>query len=424
MPSKALLRPVEAVSAARHVQGADAAVTGRLDADAVFKRRDSFTSDWDDSGQLEWAAGADIEVVRGHGVLAGERLVEVAGDDGTLRLTATHAVVVATGSVPSEPPIDGLAETPHWGSRDATSSHTVPASLAVLGGGVVGVEMAQAYTGLGSAVTLIGGGRLLARAEPFAGQLLTDSLREQGVEVLIGRTAQRVESAEAGVRVTLDDGSTVGAEQLLVATGRRPATRDLGLESVGLSPGDALAVDDQGLVDGVDGGWLYAVGDVNGRAPLTHQGKYQARIVGSVVVARARGELPGDPEPWTAYTLAADHTAVPQVVFTEPQVAWVGRTAGEADKAGLRTRVVELDIAVAGSSLHRDGYTGRAAFVVDEDRRVLAGVTFVGPDVAEMLHSATVAVVGEVPLDRLWHAVPSYPTIAEVWLRFLETYGL
>jgi dihydrolipoamide dehydrogenase len=284
--------------------------------------------------------------------------------------------------------------------------------------------MAQAYTGFGSDVTLIGGRRLLERAEPFAGEMLADSLREQGASVLLGALAQRVESTGTGVRVTLADGSTVEAEQLLVATGRRPGTRNLGVESVGLRPGDALAVDDQGRVDGVGGGWLYAVGDVNGRAPLTHQGKYQARIVGSVVVARARGELPGDPEPWTAYSLAADHTAVPQVVFTEPQVAWVGRTAAEADAAGLRTRVVGLDIAVAGSSVHRDGYTGRAAFVVDEDRRVLAGVTFVGPDVAELLHSATIAVVGEVPLDRLWHAVPSYPTIAEVWLRFLESYGL
>ena len=250
MPSKALLRPVEAVSAARHVRGADAAVTGRLDASAVFERRDSFTSHWDDSGQVEWAEGAGIEVVRGHGVLAGERAVEVTGDDGTLRLTATQAVVVATGSVPSEPPIDGLAGTPHWSSRDATSSHAVPASLAVLGGGVVGSEMAQAYTGFGSDVTLIGGRRLLERAEPFAGEMLADSLREQGASVLLGSLAQRVESTGTGVRVTLADGSTVEAEQLLVATGRRPGTRNLGVESVGLTPGDALAVDDQGRVDG------------------------------------------------------------------------------------------------------------------------------------------------------------------------------
>ena len=187
MPSKALLGPVDAVDAARHLGGADAAVTGRIDAAAVFARRDSFTSDWDDSGQVEWAEGAGIEVVRGHGRLAGERVVEVELDGDVTRLTARLAVVVATGSVPSEPPLDGLADTPHWGSRQATSSHEVPESLAVLGGGVVGVEMAQAYLGLGSDVTLIAGPAVLGRAEPFAGEMVADSLREQGATVRVGR---------------------------------------------------------------------------------------------------------------------------------------------------------------------------------------------------------------------------------------------
>jgi dihydrolipoamide dehydrogenase len=233
-----------------------------------------------------------------------------------------------------------------------------------------------------------------------------------------------VDRDDLGVHLQLDDGSTVSGDELLVATGRRPATSDLGLETVGLEPGQTLTVDDSGVVEGLDGNWLHAVGDVNGRAPLTHQGKHQARIVGSVVVARARGELPDTIAAWTAYSLAADHVAVPQVVFTTPQVASVGRTAAEAGEAGLRTRVVDLDIDVAGAYLHRESYSGKARFVVDEDRRVLVGVTFVGPDVAELLHSATVAVAGEVPLERLWHAVPSYPTISEVWLRFLEEYGL
>jgi len=421
IPSKALLRPVEAVSATRDVDGA---VGAQLDPTAVFARRDSFTHDWDDSSQADWIAGAGIELLRGHARLAGERVVEVAGADGTIRVTAGVAVVVATGSVAAEPPVAGLADTPHWGSRDATSASEVPAHLAILGGGVVGVEMAQVYLGLGSDVTVVNDDRLLARAEPFAGELLADSLRAQGATVVTGQKAQQADSVGERVGLTLSDGTRVEADRLLVATGRKPATDSLGLETVGLEPGQTLAVDDQGLVDGVAGSWLYAVGDVNGRAPLTHQGKHQARIVASVIVARANGDLPAGPPAWGAYSLAADHTAVPQVVFTEPQVAWVGRTSAEAEAAGLRTRVVELDIAVAGSSLFRDGYTGRAAFVVDEDRRVLVGVTFVGPGVAELLHSATVAVVGEVPVDRLWHAVPSFPTISEVWLRFLEAYGL
>jgi len=423
-PSKALLRPGDAVEAARHVPGAAAAVTGGLDAAAVFARRDYFTGNWDDAGQVAWAEGAGIEVVRGHGRLAGERVVEVELDGDVTRLTARHAVVMATGSVPSEPPVDGLAGTPHWGSREATSAHEVPTSLVVLGGGVVGVEMAQAYVSLGSEVTLIGGTGLLGRAEPIAGELVTDSLREQGATIRLGVQATAVRARDGGVEVDLDDGSSIRAAQLLVATGRRPTTVGVGVETVGLIPGEPLTVDDQGLVEGVRGEWLYAVGDVNGRAPLTHQGKYQARIAASVVVARASGELPATPPPWSAFALTADHGAVPQVVFTQPQVASVGRTASQAAADDVNIRVVDLDIAVAGSSLHRDGYTGKARFVVDEDRRVLVGVTFVGPDVAELLHSATVAVTGEVPLDRLWHAVPSFPTISEVWLRFLEEYGL
>ena len=225
MPSKALLRPVEAVSAARHVGGADAAVTGELDAAAVFARRDSFTSALGRHRPGRVGRGRRHRGRPRPWRLAGERRGR--GDRrrrARVRLTATHAVVVATGSVPSEPPIDGLADTPHWGSRDATSAHEVPASLAVLGGGVVGVEMAQAYIGLGSDVTLIGGRRLLARAEPFAGELVADSLREQGATVLLGPQAQRVEPTGTGVRVTLDDGATVEADRLLVATGRRPAT--------------------------------------------------------------------------------------------------------------------------------------------------------------------------------------------------------
>ncbi|MBA2640394.1 MAG: NAD(P)/FAD-dependent oxidoreductase [Nocardioidaceae bacterium] len=426
MPSKALLRPGEALAAARQLGGAISG--GELDVAAVLARRDSFTSNWDDSSQVEWVEGAGVDFVRGHGRLVGERAVEVTGPAGTVRISARHAVIVATGSTPVEPPVDGLADLTHWGSREATSAHKIPPSLAVLGGGVVGVEMAQAYANLGSQVVLVAGAGLLARAESFAGELVADSLREQGVTVHVGPQAKQAQQTPDGVRLTLDDGTTVDAATLLVATGRRPATADIGVETVGLTPGEPLAIDDQGVVDKVrdnDGaGWLYAVGDVNGRAPLTHQGKHQARIAGSVVVARSRGELPADPPPWSKFSLAADHAAVPQVVFTDPQVAWVGRTAKQATEAGLSTRVVDLDIAVAGSSVHRDGYTGKARFVVDTDRGVLVGVTFVGPDVAELLHSATIAVVGEVPLDRLWHAVPSFPTISEVWLRFLEQYGL
>jgi dihydrolipoamide dehydrogenase len=295
--------------------------------------------------------------------------------------------------------------------------------LIVVGGGVVGVEMARAYAGLGSTVTLLAGPRLLERNEAFAGEMVADGLRAQGVDVRLNTAAVAVATGAAGRVVTLKDGSTVEAAELLIATGRRPATDDIGMESVGLEPGEPLRIDDHGRVREVRGTWLHAIGDVNGRVPLTHQGKHQARIVSSVIAASA-ADSPVDTRAWSRHTLTADAAAVPQVVFTDPQVAAVGRTAAEAEQDLVRTRVVDLDIAVAGSSLHAEGYTGRARFVVDDDHDVLVGVTFVGQDVAELLHSATIAVAGEVPLSRLWHSVPSFPTISEVWLRFLEEYGL
>ncbi|WP_199430251.1 dihydrolipoyl dehydrogenase family protein [Qaidamihabitans albus] len=415
MPSKALLRPGNLLAAARRVPGAG--VTGGLDTDAVFARRDAFAAHWDDGGQVDWARGAGIEPVRGHGRITGER--EVTIDDGRV-LRATHAVVVCTGSVPNMPRLDGLADVPVWTSRDATAASEVPGRLAVLGGGVVGVEMAQAWARLGATVDLIvSGARPLPRLAGFVGDAVAEGLREDGVRVHLEADAERVSTVDGSVRIGLADGRELAADRLLVATGRRPATDDIGLGIVGLDPGAALIVDDSGMVSGVDGDWLYAAGDVTGRAPLTHQGKYAARVVGDVVAAKARGERPVA-APWSRFAATADHHAVTQVVFTDPEVASVGLPAAESE----RHRVVDLDIAVAGSALHADGYSGRARMVVDTEREVLAGVTFVGQDVAELLHSATVAVVGEVPLHRLWHAVPAFPTISEVWLRLLEEYGL
>ncbi|WP_141983922.1 dihydrolipoyl dehydrogenase family protein [Saccharothrix saharensis] len=412
MPSKALLRPGHALAAARRVPGVP--VGARLDPVEVLKRRNSFTSDWDDAGQVEWAEGAGLTVVRGRGRLVGERRVDV---DGRV-LTATKAVVVCTGSVPRIPSLPGLADVAYWTSREATSAQEVPESLVVLGGGVVGVEMAQAWARLGSDVTLVvSGERPLPKFEAFAGDLVAEGLREDGVRIVTGAKAVAVSGSDGGVALRLSDGSEVRGAHLLIATGRQPATTDLGVERFGFTAGEALDVDDTGRVSGVD--WLYAAGDVTGRALLTHQGKYAARAVGTAIVTDAV-----DPEPWTAPVATADHTAVPQVVFTDPEVASVGWSEAQAREAGLEIRVVDLDIAVAGSSLHADGYRGKARMIVDERKRTLVGVTFAGPDVAELIHAATIAIVGEVTVDRLWHAVPAYPTISEVWLRLLEAYGL
>lgn len=421
MPSKALLRPAEAVRAARQVGGAAAAVTGALDVPAVLARRDSFTNDWSDAGQAGWLTGAGISLVRGHGALTGIREVTVTGaDGGTTVLTARHAVAIATGSDAAVPDIDGLRAARPWTSREATSAKKVPASLAIIGGGVVATEMATAYASFGTRVTLIARTGLLSGMEPFAGDLVAAALRAQGATVLLGTATTRVTRTADGVEVHTD-GGTVTAEEVLVATGRTPRTGGIGLETVGLTPGDWIATDDTMRVPGFD--WLYAVGDVTHRALLTHQGKYQARAAGDVIAARAAGKPVSD-APWGTHVATADHAAVPQVTFTDPQVASVGLTAAAAREAGHQIRVVDYDLGrVAGAGLHADGYTGTARLVVDERREVLLGATFAGPDVAELLQSATIAVVGEVPLARLWHAVPAYPTISEIWLRLLEAYG-
>ena len=422
MPSKALLRPGAALRAARAVAGAAEAVTGELDARAVFRRRDRITHDRDDASQVEWLDGAGIALVRGHARLTGTRRVTVTASDGSVtELVARHAVAVCTGSVPVLPEVPGLADIDAWTSRDATSASEVPATLAVLGGGVVGCELATAYANLGSEVTLVARRGLLGGVEPFAADLVHEGLERLGVRVLTDTELASARRTGDGVELELAGRERVTVERVLVATGRVGRTHDLGLEAVGITPGDAIEVDDTLRVPGVD--WLYAVGDVNGRVKLTHQGKYQARAAGDAIAARAAGRSVDD-SPWGAHVATADHRAVPQVTFTDPEIASVGLTAAAAEKAGLRTRVLDYDLSwLAGATVYADDYRGQARAVVDVDRGVLVGATFVGPDVGELVHAATVAIVGEVPLDRLWHAVPPYPTVSEVWLRWLEAFG-
>lgn len=433
MPSKALLRPGTALHGAQSVPGAEEAVTRVLDTDAVLKRRDYFTSNWQDDSQVEWVENTGIELIRGHGWLTGERRVEVAGLDGnSYALSATRAVVIATGSRPSIPPIEGLDDVDFWTTREATSAHEIPERLGVLGGGVAGTELAQAFARLGSSVTVVARGALLGNYPQEAADLVKAGLRADGVEIHVNTATKSVATNDDGSLTLETGGGTVTVDKLLVATGRHPALEGLGLESVGLAAEDGkdltLRTDATGLVHDAQGNaagpWLYAVGDAAGKVMLTHQGKYEARATGDAIAARADGSLTGAPAPWSRYAQTADEHAVPNVVFTDPELASVGRSLEQAKKDGYTATSVELPIEVAGSSLHSEHYKGWAQLVVDEDRRVLLGATFAGPDVAELLHAATIAVVGEVPLDRLWHAVPSYPTVSEVWLRLLESYGL
>jgi dihydrolipoamide dehydrogenase len=423
MPSKALLRPVIARADARRVPGLAAAVQGPLDASAVLAHRDWFTSDWKDDGQLAWLDGIGADFHRGHGRLAGPRTVTVDGPDGERRvLTARHAVAVCTGTRAQLPDLPGLAQVKPWTSREATSAHAVPGRLIVVGGGVVAAEMATAWQALGSQVTLLVRGKgLLPRMEPFAGELVAEALTEAGADVRTGTSVTAVSREGSTVVALTDTGDRIEADEILFATGRAPRTDDIGLDTVGLEPGKWIEVDDSLRVIG--SAWLYAVGDVNHRALLTHQGKYQARIAGAAIAARAAGVPLLETDPWGAHSATADHASVPQCVFTDPEAAAVGLSLAEAEQAGHRVRAVDVDMAsVAGAGLYADGYRGKARMVVDLDREIVLGLTLVGPGVGELIHSATIAVVGQVPVERLWHAVPSYPTVSEVWLRLLEAY--
>jgi pyruvate/2-oxoglutarate dehydrogenase complex dihydrolipoamide dehydrogenase (E3) component len=427
MPSKGLLRSGSLLQTTQRMPGTAQAVTpSKFGVKEVLERRNEITHHWNDASQVKWVKGAGIELIRGRGEISGVKKVKVTTKEGkSTEYEVKHAVVVAAGSDPMIPDVEGLKSVNPWTSREATSSQTVPPSLLVIGGGVVAVEMATAWNSLGSKVTIASRRNLLEHKEPFAGELLGKALKSSGVALKLGVTPVRVVRQGDNITVHFNDGSTVTASQILVATGRVPRTYNIGLNTVGVPEG-WLPTDDTLLVKHAtnqDVAWLYATGDVNRRAVLTHQGEYQARAAGDVIAARAKNPSLST-RPWGKYVATADHQSVPQVIFTSPEVGSIGLTEAEARGKGYKVRAVEYDIGnVAGAFLHEEGYTGKAKMVVDEERQVLLGVTFVGPDVAELVHAATIAVVGEVSIERLWHAVPSFPTISEIWLRLLEAYG-
>lgn len=403
MPSKALLRPGELLGEVRRVGGL---VGGAIDPGAALARRDEVIHDLDDRSMLPWLEERGIALYRGAGRLAGERRVQV-GDD---ELLARRAVIVATGTQAALPPLEGLAEAEPWTNREGTTAGEVPASLIVLGGGPVGCELAQAWRTLGADVDLVElADRVLASEEPFASAQVAAGLRERGVRVHTGAEPQRVERRGETAALVLADGE-IEAEQILVAAGRRPRTEHLGLETVGLAPGGWIEVDDALRVPGRE--WLYAIGDVNHRALLTHAGKYQARIAADVILGkdvRATADLDGPP----------------RVTFTDPEVAAVGLTLDAARERGIDARAVDVATSGnAGSSFYGRGAEGTSRLVIDEGRGVIVGATFVGFQTGELLHAATVAITAEVPLERLRHAIAPFPTRNEVWLYLLEEYGL
>jgi dihydrolipoamide dehydrogenase len=380
----------------------------KLEAQAVLGRRDEVIHDRDDSGQLPWLEERGIDLFRGDARFDGERRIAI-GDE---VLVAERAVVVATGSKAAMPPIEGLDQVDAWNNRTATTAKHVPESMIVLGGGPVGSELSQAWASLDTEVTLVEGGpHLLSREEEFAGEEVAGSLRKNfGVDVRTGIKVESVRSGDPGVAAKLSDGSEVAAAEILIAVGRVPHTGGLDLEAAGVQPNEHGFLDTDEKMRVGDRDWLYAIGDVNGRALFTHMGKYHAWI--------ATENLLGRPAEAVAEGLGA-----PRVTFTDPQVAAAGKTLGQAREAGIDARAIDAPTdGTPGASFQGKNTGGTSRIVVDQTKQTIIGATFTGFETADFLQAATVAIVGEVPIPKLRHAVAPYPSRSEIWLKLLEKY--
>jgi pyruvate/2-oxoglutarate dehydrogenase complex dihydrolipoamide dehydrogenase (E3) component len=379
MPTKTMLRATELAGSLDRAPGLE---PERPQAEGVWSWRDWMTSDWDDAGQLEWLASQRCELVRGEARVARPGVVTVDGQE-----LPYDKLVVATGSRPAIPPVDGLDGVDYWTNRDATRTHEIPPSLAVMGGGPVGAELAQFFARMGSRVTIIEHGpRLLGRVHEDAGALVADVFREEGIDV---RTGAAVTKAEAGIRLTLDDETTVEAERLLVATGRRPNVDGLGLEQLGVAVGPRGVQVDERLRAAEN---VWAIGDVSGVALFTHVGKYQARIAAADLCGR---------------DVRADYRAIPAGIFTDPEVGTVGSTDGTS---------VRLDLTAATSRIWTYERPERPGFVrlfADPKRRILVGAVIVGPQATEWLGQLTLAVRSETPLETLLDTIQPFPTFSE-----------
>jgi dihydrolipoamide dehydrogenase len=405
MPSKALLRPADVLAEAKRIPGVPTG-HGEIEPELVLGRRDEVIHDRDDSGQLPWLEEREIELFRGDARFDGERRITVGEDV----LNAEKAIVVATGSKAAMPPIDGIDGVRAWNNRDATTAKRVPESMIVLGGGPVGSELSQAWASLGTEVTLVeGGAHLLSREEPFAGEEVGESLRENfGVDVRTGAKVEALAAGGPGVVATLSGGGTVEAAEILIAVGRVPHTADLGLEAAGVEPDDHgfLETDDRLRVGGRE--WLYAIGDVNGRALFTHMGKYQAWIAAENLLGREAAAV-------------AEGIGSPRVTFTDPQVAAAGKTLEQAREAGIDARAFDVPTdGTPGASFQGKETGGTSRIVVDQTKGTIIGATFTGFETADFLQAATVAIVAEIPISKLRHAVAPYPSRSEIWLKLLE----
>jgi pyruvate/2-oxoglutarate dehydrogenase complex dihydrolipoamide dehydrogenase (E3) component len=429
IPSKAMLRPNETLEVGRGMNGSKQLIdTGKtVDVDAVFTRRDGFVQMWDDTFIVDLSLSQKCSIVRGSATLTDVKRVEVKNVNGErITITANNAVVLSTGSDALIPTIPGLADIHYWTPRHATSTNTVPEDLLILGGGAVGTEMATVFLSLGSKVTILGSNEsLLPKFEPEAGRRVAAALTAKGAKVVIGASVTSFEKTASGFIAKLSTGETIPGQIVLISTGRKPRSYGIGLEAVGLDP-NALKVDDSLSVTGTKDHWLYAIGDVNGRNPVTHMAVYQARAAALTILARAQNIPNVEPKPWSKYAATADHETFPQVVFTDPNVASVGLTVQDAKNKGLNIKeaVAPGGFQFPGAWVHAEhNYDGWAQWVIDTDRNVLVGATIIGREAVDLLHASTVAIVGEIPVEKLWHAVPSFPTMSEIYVALLKASG-
>jgi pyruvate/2-oxoglutarate dehydrogenase complex dihydrolipoamide dehydrogenase (E3) component len=389
IPSKTLLRPGEALVAARDAPGAREAITGALDSDQAFAWRNFMVSDYDDSGPVSWLRDKGIDLVRGPGRIAGPGAVSVNSET----YTATN-VIVATGSDPVIPPIPGLRKLDGlWTNREATGVKEVPRRLLVLGGGPVGVEMAQALARMGSSVALVEGeDHLLPREPKELGEALGEALLQEGIELHCGQLASGARKEGEEYVLELPDATELRGDRLLVATGRRPRVQDIGLETVGIEPRrEGIEVDAR--MSAGDGIW--AIGDVTGIWPLTYIGKYQGRVAAANIMGRAT---------------KANYEAVPRVVFTDPQAASVGEAQGSV------TATVSLS-SVPRTATYTRAYDERPGFLtLVSDGERLTGAYALGPEAGEWLQQATLAIRARIPLDVLHDTIQPFPTFSESFL--------
>jgi pyruvate/2-oxoglutarate dehydrogenase complex dihydrolipoamide dehydrogenase (E3) component len=403
IPSKTLLRPGEALEGARHAPGAREAIEGSLDAAAAFEWRNFQVSDYDDEAspsEAPWLRDKGIDLHRGSARITGPGRITVGEEQ-----IEAERIVLATGSDPIIPPVDGLKDVAYWTNREGTGMTSVPESVVVLGGGPVGVELAQAISRFGAKVAIVEGNRLLAREGRDAGEAIGQQLQSEGIELHLGAHAQQVTEDDGGVTVRLDDGATISAEKILVATGRRPRVNDVGLEALGLDPGK-FEVDEQLKAKGADN--LWAIGDATGIALFTHVGKYQARVAAAAILGK---------------DARANYHALPRVTFSDPQVAGAGMTEDQAEANGIK---IETGRAAIGSVARTSTYTrdydklpGFLTLIADKRRGVLVGAYAVGPEAGEWLQQATLAIRAEVDIRVLRDTIQPFPTFSEIFVNAL-----